>query len=152
VTTPPVTETCTPGESDANIAMQALSECWAAHASESPGAAAEASLTEHLEALRTAGEVTPDEAQRLAEIVWALLDRLPVAPATSDARAHGEDAAEGLLRDRSGAPSRHAAETAIAAVHEIAGFTDPHDDPCAALRTAAFTTPDASPCTTPRRD
>jgi hypothetical protein len=115
-----------------------------------PARAVGAQLGEHLASLAPPREVSSDEAQPLADAMWALLDRLELGSRTSAARARGEDAAEALLRDRTASTSRQAAEEALAAVGDIAPFTDPPGDPCDELYARVRAAWSAGPCTAPR--
>lgn len=139
----PQTDDTSGGEAcDARMASDALESelaaCHEAHPAEPPWSAQASydavfeQVRAHLGSTSEPREVTSEEAQPIADAIWALLDELTFTAQTESLRARAEDAAEGLLRDRDRDHSVAAAHAAFDAVTSIrATLHPPAPDPCA---------------------
>jgi len=128
-----------PARGELAEAEEHLGACRAAHASDPSWPARDAydaivpRLAAHLASLSPPRAVTSEEVQALAEAIWALLDRVPLAPDVESARGRAESAAEELLTQRTLQAAPGAAIEALDAVTQIAAAADPSGgaDPCA---------------------
>jgi hypothetical protein len=111
-------------------ARDALARCEGAVPAWRHGALYDAALLELGSIGASPRPVPPAAAQRAADALWALLDA--VSPELTDhvALDRAENAAESILRDREGDPSRAAATEAEAALREIQRQLAPAAAPC----------------------
>lgn len=133
-TTPPA-DPCPGLVHDRDEASAALTRCREATPAWPHAALYDAALAE-VRAIAAAPRPVPAaDAQRAADAVWALLDAVSPELTNHVALDRAENAAEAVLRDREGDPSRAAATEAEAVLLEIHGLLAPATDPCASEAT-----------------
>lgn len=133
-TTPP-TDPCQGLVHERDEASAALTRCREASPAWPHAAVYDTALAEVRAIAAAPRPVPPADAQRAADAVWALLDAVSPELTNHVALDRAENAAEAILRDREGDPSRAAASEAEAVLLEIHALLAPPPDPCSSEAT-----------------
>jgi hypothetical protein len=129
--TTPLADPCPGLGNDRDEASAALTQCRERSAAWAHAALFDTALAEVRALAAAPRPLPPADAQRAADAVWALLDAVSPELTNHVALDRAENAAEAVLRDREGDPSRAAATEAEAVLLEIHGLLAPPADPCA---------------------